>query len=563
MSSYGKKIKKNEVQKTSFEKVTEVLMKIIILTYLFLIFGLFPFYMENNYSKLGDAKYHFFVYSSAIFLILMIIVSIMYIGAHMNNSKLITEKFASFSVTDYFAIAFLAVSFISSMFAMDTSVAFWGDPGWYMGLLAQTIFVMLIFFIARFFEWNSVIFELMMLVAACVFLIAVFQRFGYDYFDLYSFKNSAGDIVHVSATDVEKFVSTLGQTSWYSSYAVMIVPFGMFWYYNDDKTLSRIFSAIFIFIGGCSLCTVNNDSAYVAMVAIFSVFFWFALEKKEQLLRLLEIVLIFLGSFRFIGLLQDLFPEKRIELISGEEKITEFLNHSNIVGVLFILLLIAYIALRVNLKNGNIKNSSNDSDIINEKVVNIIRKVYIWGLIIAVWVVIMLIILTTKHSLPGFLSKLYNVGFLNFDGHWGNQRGFNWSISVKAIGGGSFKEWLIGVGPDNFKKLINTFYRDELKAFWGNKTLACAHCEWLNMIVNEGFLGVIAYAGIFITSIVRLGKTVKDEPMAMPFMAAILAYVAYNMFCYQQCISTTLAFIFIGIGEMIIRETRKSKKGDK
>ena len=554
MSSYKKyKVSNN---KTLMEQVTEYIMKMAVFIYLFAIFAIFPFYNENHYSKLGASKYHFFVVSSVIFLAVMIINSIFYSKSHFEKD-IYLEKYGKFSITDKFAIAFLLITAVSNIFAMDTYVGFWGDPGWYMGLLAQTIFVMLLFFISRFWEWDAIIIEVMMIAAACVFLIAIFQRFNIDLFDLYYFEKD-GYRVHVNETDVEKFVSTLGQTSWYSGYEVLVIPFGMFWYFHDSKVVSRIFSGIFLAISACSICTVNNDSAYVAMFGVFSVFFWFALEDNEKLLRLLEMVLIFLGSFRLIGILQDLFPERRIKLITGEEKITEFLNHSPIMAGLLIFLALIYIVLRMLWNSSNKTNNKTTEETEKRKNnIRLIRTVYIWLVVICVWAVILLMILTTNKKLPDWLSFLYNVGFFNFDYHWGNQRGFNWRYALKAIRVGKFKEWLIGVGPDNFKMCMTAHFSQDIRAFWGDRTLACAHNEWLNMAVNEGILGLIAYAGIFATSLARLGKTIKNEPMAMPFFAAVLSYVLYNIFCYQQCISTTMIFIFMGMGEMIILHSQK------
>nr|MCR5634226.1 hypothetical protein [Lachnospiraceae bacterium] len=86
--------------------------------------------------------------------------------------------------------------------------------------------------------------------------------------------------------------------------------------------------------------------------------------------------------------------------------------------------------------------------------------------------------------------------------------------------------------------------------------LACAHNEWLNMLVAEGVLGLFTYTAIFITEFSRLGKIAVKEPMAIPVMAAIAAYMGHNFFCYQQCICTPTIFIIIGIGEMVIKHTK-------
>ena len=48
----------------------------------------------------------------------------------------------------------------------------------------------------------------------------------------------------------------------------------------------------------------------------------------------------------------------------------------------------------------------------------------------------------------------------------------------------------------------------------------------------------------------------KEEPVLVAFMAAVVAYIGHNIFCYQQCVCTPIIFIFMGIIEMICRSVR-------
>lgn len=549
-----KKNKEVEIEKTLMQQVTDYILRMLVALYVLLLLVVFPYYMERKYLNMGDAKYHFFQVVSLAFLGAMILCLIFWVIAHRKD-PLFEEKFGRLTQTEYFLFGFLVVSFISYICAYDKKTAFFGYNGWFMGLLSQTMFVLIFFFVSKFWGWSSGVIKLMMVSAAGVFLIAVLQRFDMDIFMLYQNIQADGTYRMLSDANIEKFVSTLGQTSWYSCYAVIMMPFGMFWYAYDTKMVSRILSAVFIIISGASLCTVNNDSAYIAIALIFMVFFWFALESNEQFLHLIEIVLLYLASFRLVGIFQTLFPERRIKLITGEEKITEFLNHSTAMLIISLVILGIYLALRFKFMK-----ETEDGKKFDISKFKVLRKIMVYGAIVMIWLVVLLIILCTNNKMPDALSNIKNIGFFNFDLSWGNHRGFNWRMAIKALGKANIKDWLVGVGPDCFSTVMDMYFRDEVRTYWHGDQLACAHNEWLNMLVTQGILGLVAYTGIFVSIMIRLGKIVCKEKMAIPFMAAILAYVGYNIFCYQQCIGTPVVFIFMGISEMMCSYTEREVK---
>ena len=93
-----------------------------------------------------------------------------------------------------------------------------------------------------------------------------------------------------------------------------------------------------------------------------------------------------------------------------------------------------------------------------------------------------------------------------------------------------------------------------LKEQWGGAVLTNAHNEWLNMFVNVGFFGGIAYLGIFVTALVRFVKNCEKRPLLLGLAACIAAYMAHNLFCYQQVLCTPFVFLFMAIGEYQIRK---------
>ena len=441
-----------------------------------------------------------------------------------------------------------------------------GYIDWNMGLIAQTIFVLLYFFVSRFGRFSRPILKWGMLTCFIVCLLAVLMRFGFDPLGMYD---------DISPADIEKFVSTIGQTSWYSSYAVLIYALGMFWYFDDnpdgligdilreqkvsEKVIHGINSFIyglFVMVGAASIVTVNSDSAFVALTLIFMVLFWYGLESNEKFSRFLELAVLVFTTFRLVGLLQDMFPERLIEHVADTEAICQFLNHSTATLIIWIGLVVVYIAYRVGLHLSFDKLRRTYKFQVKKFV--ILRKIMVIAAIFVLWLVALLIILTTNHKLPASMSGMYNSGFFNFADAWGNHRGFNWKMAVVALNNASIKDLFVGVGPDCFSLAMSKYCNDLVSAYWHGQTLACAHNEFLNMTVTEGILGITAYLGMMISSASRLGRLAYKRPEAIGCLVIILAYIGHNFFCYQTCCSAPYVFIFMGIGESIIRKEKQS-----
>ena len=118
----------------------------------------------------------------------------------------------------------------------------------------------------------------------------------------------------------------------------------------------------------------------------------------------------------------------------------------------------------------------------------------------------------------------------------------------------SLRHKLFGVGPDCFNSYVTAYHSEEAQLLWGEKLLTNAHNEWLNILINTGLFGVAAYVGIFVSAACRFMKGASENPMLAGATAAIVSYMAYNFFCYQQVLCTPFIFILIGIGEYVTKQ---------
>jgi len=530
--------------------------------YVFFILCIYPLYYHDNYSDMGVSKYAFFSRVSAgllgIVTIAVIGLAVSWISGVIRAGKKPADELKSIlrslSVCDLFVIAYAVLCVLSYLLSAFHAVparsdgvlydlAMDGYSGWSMGLISQLLFVVIYFYVSRHWNWSPFTLIAAAVAAAIAYQIGILQRFGFNPLGMYD---------NLGPAEIEKFLSTLGQSSWYTSYAILIVPLGLYFYSEAKSLHTRILSGFFIALSFGMIGTSNSDSAYFAIVLIYMVFFCYALRENAAFLRFLESAMIGAGSFLCIGILRKVFPERSIELITGEERITNFVTTSWVMWVLLVLLAVMYAALRYF---GNAKTVSFQIG----KYKGLIWRVVLTAAVLSVWLVMLLIILTTRRKLPGFLSGLYEIEFMNFNEAWGNHRGFNWRMAFRALQRADIKDMLIGTGPDTFAGAMDTYCYEEVLAYWHGTQLACAHNEWLNMLVTGGILGLAAYFGIF-ASAFRRGLTIAErEPAVVPFMAAVAAYIGHNVFCYQQCVCTPLIFIMMGIIEMIGRTKGKSE----
>lgn len=545
MANYAKK-KKNKSKESAGMQTTDYILSVMCSMYVFCMLCIYPLYYENKYFNMGDAKYHFFKYVSVFFLVAMLFTVVAWLAARRKemNFAIIAR---TFSYPDWFAVGFFVFSYFSFVLSEYKETAFYGYDGWYMGMMSQFAFVIIYFLVSRFWRWSPSTLLFALGTAAITYQLGIWQRFLIDPLGMY---------IDLGPEYIEKFVSTLGQTTWFSSYAVLIFPIGMFYYCYDEKKWARIFAGIFLALGYGMLATTNSDSAYVAFILILMAFFWFALESNQTFGRFLEAVLIGLASFRVIGICRLLFPEKQITLITGDEAITAFVTGSGLMLFLLVAVAVLYGVYRYVCKV--------NKEFSVRKFV-FLRSVMVWAAVLAVWLVLLLIILVSKEDAAptGILQKVSEISFFRFDDQWGNHRGFNWRMAIEAFKNASLKDVLVGAGPDCFACSMDKYCFEEVYTYWQGLQLACAHNEWLNMLVTQGVLGVASYIGIFVTVIIRMGKIGKTEPAVIPFLAATLAYMGHNFFCYQQCICTPIVFIMMGIGEMIVRHTTQEQSGKK
>jgi hypothetical protein len=252
--------------------------------YVFFILTFYPLYYQNKYFDMGDAKWNFFKYVTFVAGIILIVLFVWYIEEIIRNGR-INEYIEGIKMSnlDWFVLGYMILVLISVIFSPYKEQIIWGYEGWYMGLIAQACFVLIYFFVSRYWRYDAPVIVIYLAVAFFVFFMAIIMRFGLDPMEMYKDLDEQYIIL---------FLTTIGQATWYSSYMCIIFPLGMFAFWHYDHKAARIVWGIFTSVGFMTMVTQNSDSAFIAFAVIFFVLFWISMESNKKFRRFLEVVIV-------------------------------------------------------------------------------------------------------------------------------------------------------------------------------------------------------------------------------------------------------------------------------
>lgn len=524
------RFKKAGTDKKETGRIFHKLLREATAAYVFLMLAVYPLYYQNKYYNMGEAKWKFFsvVTFSAGGILLCVLLLYMAKLCSKNEFKDYMQGI-HLSLPDKFVLAYMAAVFISVILSPYKDQVIWGYDGWYMGLVAQICFVVIYYAVSRYWRWDQPAIVIYLAVAFLVFLLAVMMRFRIDPLEMYK---------DLDEQYIINFLTTIGQATWYSSYMVLLFPLGMFAFWHYDNKYARIFSGIFTAVGFMTMVTQNSDSAFAAFGVMFLALFWISMESNKRFGRFLEVIIMCLACFKFMGICQKIFAERAVPL----DSLPVFCMQSNLIWVFLVIAVVFYLCFRQMEKNENM-------DISRVKILRVIVMVMAAAGVVSA---VVYIYLNTAGKLPEDMRSSNN--YLLFNEYWGNNRGSSWIFAVKSFFAGGIARKLFGCGPDGFSAFVYSFFGEELAAKWGQNTvLTCAHNEWLNALVNLGIVGAAAYIGIFVSVIRRFFQKSKECPELIAIAISVICYMGHNFFCYQQIICTPTVFILMGAGESMIR----------
>lgn len=513
--------------------------------YLALIFCLYPYYIEQGYKNIAEAKNRFLLYvSMAGFLMILLP------AAAGMITKFITEKRQNYlidwekiSATDLLVICYATAVFLSYAFSEYRAEALWGTEGWYIGTGLLLLLCGLYFLISRMWNKKEIILYLGVAASAGVFLLGICNRFSFY-------------PVLFAGTQPD-YLSTLGNINWFCGYLAVTAPIGiglfMFSAGLWKRGLFAIFSVIAFMTGFCQ----GSTSVFLWFAALLGILFWIGLEKREWLCRFFFLIFLWGMAGQLIYLLRVIFPDRysyETNNLCGymtENTITLWIGLAGL-GVYFLLRKEKKSAEGKGQEQPETGSREEDKKDPGRKGAGAgIKRFLILATAVFISLWIGLSVINTLWGIP----LLSGNGFFIFDGNWGNGRGAAFQAGWQMFWERPFLHKLFGVGPDCFYKYAYDLPERAfmLREFFGNARLTNAHNELLTGLVNTGIIGVSLYLGIFVSFIIRSMKKGKENPIAYLFAMCAFCYLIHNSISFAQVLNLPYVFLFMGMGEGILR----------
>ena len=561
-------------------------LKVLVSIIIILVLAVMPFYFQEGFTHIGSDKSYFYRMGTVrmgwlILPVLALWLIFFAVNAFRKHRKGMLREWAkTLSITDWFALFYGLSAFFSYVcshykgagFWDSTGTAFWGTRGWYMGLIPQLTLVAIYFLVSRFqfrtfAKW---LFGLSFPVSAAVFVLGYLNRFNIW-------------PIPMASSGLPAFISTIGNINWYCGYAVTIgfVGVGLLWLGETDKTdknakseknerkCTTILLSVYVFLFFATLITQGSDSGLFALAIVFLALFYCSVKDREDLrMRRFWLLVMLLMATGLVTMgIRLLFPGR----MNYTSQLGDLLTLSPL-PLFGVALACAGLWLGRRFggkddgqpggKGGKVQDKASDT---YWKMLRTVSKILCAGILITFVILASMITVNTLH--PGSLGPLSKLSVFTFNDRWGSSRGASWSLGVRCFWEQDPLHKLSGVGPDcmaDFLYSVNGSTNGKAvgasealttraREAFVNKRLTNAHCELLTILVNLGILGLVGFAGFLFTAVGRFLRARGTNCYAAACGLCVLAYIANNVWSFQQSMSLATIAVVLGMGEWFRR----------
>ena len=483
--------------------------------YLVLLFSLYPLVFSpiQGYQNMGAFKARIW----AVITIALIVYEVVYaVALRIMRQDAVKNSFAGVisqiknSPPDIAMIAYVLLATVSFAMAKDKVTALSGAYGWFTGLLFQYAIVAVYFSVSRFGRPDKKLINIILVSAMIVFAIGILHRFTVDPIGIYRL---------LQEEEYIRFLSTIGQATWYSSYLCLVFPLGLHIFLFTKEDSEKKLSGAFLVISAMTLVTQNSDTAYGAFFVIIVCYLILAFLRGEACTGVLKslgmAVLLMSVGIIFMGLLERLFADRLVSIDELSIRIAQGIVP--LAGIAAGIIMMLLDEAKAAVKRGAVAGM---------------------GLAICAAGVMLIF----RYAADAYL-------ILGKD--WGNGRGLIWMRTIQMFRDQPLINKIFGIGPGMFYEKVSDY--TEL-------ILANAHNEWLTAVVELGIAGGLVYLGIFVLAIAEAcksiisGRTDAEENefglnhYDFVIIAMTLGYIVHGFFNYQQCISTPMYFALLALG---------------
>lgn len=512
--------------------------------YIAVLTALLPLYTRGTYVMLGDGKYALFIRVSLFCLGVGAVTAlagwlVQCIGKRsaVGGSLRLAPQMA-FSPMDVCVALYGSVTVLSALSSSYGATAWTGYREWYMGAITQLVFVGIYFFVSRSFQgsaWPIYLWE------AAFFLVTVLgfcSRLGWDPLGLLQG-------FEVNDWEYSHLISTLGNINWFCGYCAVALAMPVAGYLKAQNLKKYVLLYIVCVSGLVLLCIQGSDIGPVLAAVCLCICLWLGRRKTAVFGRTMLLAAGVTFGLPCYGCLVRLRGEAALKTLPADGLGISVISWGGwwFIGAACLGLYFAISRLSKTGIDKKIVSGSESGSSASERNKSVVKGLWLGTVILAAAVLI------TGGVL--YINKL-----TDSEG-WVTGRGALWRLSWQGFLRGSWKQKLLGAGPDCFAEYIySAFAPSELPAVeghWADAVFTNAHDQWLNHLINTGLLGFGCAVGIMITAF-------KRYKSYLPGVLALCLYGVNSLVSFQQVLSTPMFFLMLGICEYTVKKQGLTNK---
>lgn len=456
-------------------------------------------YFQNGYFDLLQAKWNFFI-----------TVSVIIIFVHYMYKVHAWDKKCSYSKKLLWIYAFVLI--IETIVSDFPVCAFWGTSDWRTGSFFMLMCIVICTIIA---EWDIDITEIIkkwFVANAGVLVLGLLNVLDFD---------PLGMISQLSEEDYGLYISTVGNVNWYGAYLAIVFPLSVFLFVESQTGYEFFLYGTVFLLALVNIVICNSDCAvigFIVTVIAALIFRKYYVNRGKY-----GLVLLLISSIALVTL--HILDRKRVFVIE-----MGMLQRLMISPIVILIACIVFIYLYVSAR---------------EKT----KKIYI------VFLIFSFLLVTGIILRFGLLYPLVDTisYYLTFNENWGNGRGEIWAAAIRMFLNFNWKDRLLGTGCDTFSLLIQKYEIGIL--IDGERVLKNAHCEFLQLLITTGIIGVGLYYYIFGRTVKKCVKT--EDGLQRALSVALLSYLVQQLVNNIQAVTTPISFILLGF---LLNSFEKEKK---
>ena len=407
------------------------------------------------------------------------------------------------SATAWAVLSFCLVCFIASVSGGDFAGSFLGVRGRYQGLGMMWLYAALFFALSGAHLKRR---DILLPLGIGLFLsggLAVCNHLGRDVLGL---------IAPLWEADRGRYISTLGNINFAGAYLTLVLPVTAGALLTERCTKIRILLAVVCVTGLWaamavrSECTVLGIGAAMAVLPLLS-------KKSPDTLRRYPLLLTGTGLSLLAYRAITYGFCKRLSTLG------RFLSDPVVALLLAVFGLAAYVLLRRR----------------SDRTLLRIRRIYaaVLLIVLAAGAVLLVLLNTAWRAVPlGGLEE-----WLRFSEAWGTDRGGIWKYCLSLYGDFSFRQKLFGAGCGALAAI------DVQHRFFPDAILDAAHCEYLQILINWGLLGLGTYLAWLALSLRRVLR--RGGVLTLPLAAGLIGYAVQAFVNIAQAPGISLFFVLL------------------